>query len=285
MNELPPKQNQYERFGLSSETAKILSRVDIDKLRELFEEEAEKSGLEKWDIDLVESAFSDVNVRDVEEGRGGGYNSADRSITIMNREAFDRFMKKGTPYELHVLSVFFHEQTHAASRTSHYADYQVGYQQEVRFEGESSLRLAFVLFNEAITDLISEEIFHEYERRYGFTNEENPDSLEKTEYVTSYNFGRTIVKQFIEKVARECEVPEQTVWQGIKRSFFGNEDLLSTEFRALFGETVDEKLLMQLAKMEGEISSEALAVSTKLFIDNWSASLKERWVNLLSKKS
>lgn len=198
-------------------------------------------------------------------------------------------------FEALFLSVVCHEETHAVShrecpewnsvKGASFVKKQerfLGIQNVPQYLiGEKSFTLgkdqrAFLLFNEAITDKIGEEIFYAYQMRD--KEDRNQDDAKGEKYFPGYKKGRFLVETVLEKIAEECDIEKEIVWKFLQRGFFLNETLDGDFVKRLFGQIAPPHLLSDIRHSGGgflDLPSLALAV-TKIRRRKWSEKDKKR---------
>lgn len=127
-------------------------------------------------------------------------------------------------------------------------------------------------FNEGVTELISQEIALEYMKReppaggaYGVIGEDIRRRLSEQEW--PYSIAAMFVERFTEHIAAASNVPKDTVWNALVRSYFRG-DLLSDEqfatgLRDVFGADFVEKVksareIEELRKITEEYKMDSL---------------------------
>lgn len=261
----------------SVELEHVLDAIDFDKMHELYKEKIMRCGVDpevmgfaaRKDIKGAQASLFKRGVIAVSSNEWG-------IILVPNSK------EEIANYEATVLGAIFHEETHRASHTTHgnivFDEQSSGYER-ARID-VLTLRRTFGMFNEGVTDMIAEEMFDEYTRRYGVDLDNLPSKLK---YKQRYTVGRRIVSFVCERVAKGCGLSRDVVWRGIQRGYFEGLDLSHGEGRTLLEETFSPHLASLLESSNEPNDMDTRALDLRATVDDFSDNLKERWTRFLGK--
>lgn len=257
-----------------AETELALDKTDFDTLRAIFNEERVRSG-----APVEESRFvTRDRVKVTKQTVGAAeYLKNERSIainpTVMHRlfsqGNFEQSPDSGGNLENQVRSTLVHEETHASARNkdnqhpalefaytfllSRIAGPKVfgasGYGYTEARDGRHE-NVKFILFNEAVTDLLAEEVYKEYQTRTGTTS--------LGEYRPAYLIPRALLESFLLHTAETAGIPRDTVWNSIKRGYFEGLNLDDTELAAGFDELALTEVIAGMRKISDQREIPAL---------------------------
>ncbi len=244
----------FENVDVHERMERVLEKVDFELLKQIFSEQREKAGLN-----------TETNLLPPEKiGTSGLYNTigltqdtSPRGIyfqQLNNIQVDPRIIQKVEKdtnsvfsFECVALKVLCHEQTHAVSTNPHEQIPLRTIMNSIQgnpvtpggvayWQGILGFKL-FCQFNEAVTDTIAEEVYAEYLNRSGdttfFQNKDGSNTFD-----TSYNSERRVLQAFVRAISRATEVPEETVWNGVKHAYYTNLDLDSNELVQLYTEVI-----------------------------------------------
>lgn len=151
----------------------------------------------------------------------------------------------------------------------------------------SSKRTLKVLeaFNEGVTERIADEVFMEYMRRIG-KSEDGRDFLSivvKNEVDAGseyYRFGNQ-VEHICDRIAQYVGLPKDDVWRAIKRGYFAQPEMYEEETIELLAETFGEDFLLELGRLHanssatdiGDFDTEYLVPFPRTYTAKWLAHL------------
>lgn len=249
----------------------IVDEIDQEALKDISAEYAQRAGVESRRLNHVErDRIFMLDEKDFPAAAVMAYNTFSNSIGV-NTPYFDARFRE---HEEHILATFsrlyIHEQTHASGVVGCVVLEEGGGGQEENTEirigtgfdvmykkmssrtgdgyGESRI---FELFNEGITERISDEVFLEYVRRtapewIGGVSEA-ASLIESTMLHdrTSYGAARHFLMALTSALAEGVGVPEDVVWRGFVRQYYSGElrqdeiiDLLDRTFGPEFSHTL-----------------------------------------------
>jgi hypothetical protein len=254
-----------------SQIEKYIDSVDVFILRDIFAEYLKKLGIQEERINFVhpDSIFIVEKESLQYEGQSAlmCYNPATNAILI-NVDIASRINAKNdtnrsTPIEF--LRLLFHEYTHGASgntvTTEQIADdkntpsFEINSQTGISEskinskDFEQHVETIFEILNEAITDLIADEVSLEYGDRV--KNEEITRGMVRKYLLGNSLYGaysqeRSLTLGVIKEIADAGGVPEEVVWRGLVRQYFRGESLLDPELMMLLHEVFSAEFLNDL---------------------------------------
>jgi len=259
-----------ERFV---EAQKVLEKIDLSVLTDIFSEMYRKSGLRS------EPTLTPLKNIEVVAGTGGESDSVEKKITIgadfspwtvLPHKLYSnewRGEKKFTRGRLRadILSVFMHEQAHAVSRnirreegkmdrlTKEIRSFFFGRQKLDNSSGyqmggieKGNFRTRHLSFNEAVTDKIGEKAYDEYLKRTG--EKEFFSDHAGAKYGEGYVGARAMVDSMIEILSASLDVPSDTVWESIVQGYMCGVDLDESELKDAFDEIFTPGIRENMAK-------------------------------------
>lgn len=244
------------------ELSKIIEQIDFKVLKAIFEETAQKCGVDPRTLNFVESdRIMHASMRIC----GGSYSAYDNLIGLTHETLKERAEKLGVDLGLFVLSVVCHEETHATARIECYRPWletldeksvKLGYQRA----SLKTHKFFFSLFNEGVTEKFSREVFREYVHRTGMRDKEGIAAIERafqTDQIFYYGLPVKFVDALTLKIAYEASVDDDVVWRAIIRGMYEGEDLENSELKDFFSEIIGPNFIDSLATAE-EDNLEAL---------------------------
>jgi hypothetical protein len=259
----------------------ILSTLDFEKLKGVFLEELRKSGVpeENINIGVLDKIIAFPNGNDL---IGSMY------YAFINRIAFSANSKSFIELKQQMIDtgrlspdilmgvqlLFIHEVCHAFSRVR--VDFvDVGenasiYNQNVGYsvskisiengEPASSVKL-FETFNEGVTQRIAEEVFLEYSKRVGISEEIKSFliKLNSSPLSLQYRVYENQVDLICERISDYVGIPKDVVWKGFKRGYFEKPELFHKETLELFRDTFGDDFLDNYMKFDYDTPMSELA--------------------------
>jgi hypothetical protein len=119
----------------------------------------------------------------------------------------------------------------------------------------------FEVFNEGVTQRIAEEVFLEYSKRAGISEEiksfliklnSSPSSLQ-------YRIYENQVDLICERIGDYVGIPKDVVWEGFKRGYFEKPELFHKETLELFRDTFGDDFLDNYMKFDYDTPMSELA--------------------------
>ena len=281
----------------------ILSTLDFEKLKGVFLEELRKSGVpeENINIGVLDKIIAFPNSNDL---IGSMY------YAFINRIAFSANSKsfielkqqmidnKELPPDvlMGVQLLFIHEVCHAFSRVrisfTDVDEKNFVYNQDVGYsistisqeDGglDSSVKL-FEVFNEGVTQRIAEEVFLEYSKRVGIS-EEVKSFLAKFNSSSSslqYRVYENQVDSICERISDYAGIPKDVVWEGFKRGYFEKPELFHKETLELFRDTFGDDFLDNYMKFDYDTSMSELAKFDATYNLKHVSEYSDRWLKHL----
>lgn len=236
LERLPQFNNaQEQNANIEVRIERVLDSIDEAVLEDLYSELLRRSGVEEKKVLFI--PLSEVRiVRDQSRFTSGTYFSTDHHIEINTA-----FMKEDmTDEELAtaVVKTLIHEEVHAISKsemtfddTEFTVDDKVGFSVETRDEiTQEVVKKAYTLFNEGMTELITDDVFESYIQRTGRRNEfiKDVDSTFNSQ-VHTYQNGRIEVTTSMQEIAGELGVSPDTVFESFVRLYFEGKGLASIQ--------------------------------------------------------
>ena len=236
------------------------------KLKKIFSEKISELGLdpEKNLEQLIVNGESFKNPRITKRiGEHQPVASSGRGTISLNNNEFERLANENIlssndnkeQAELNYLLVaLFHEETHAASfqdisYKKHFPELQA-----VRQSGYSAtdvnLKWYFPIpqferihwaFNEAVTELVSREIFLEYTGNNTETAAPGFDA---------YKDSIELFEKITEKICNECKIEKDFLWKVIQRGYFAGEDLSGDKMKRLFQDIFPKDFEQKLREID-----------------------------------
>lgn len=251
---------------------RILQTMDLGVLKDIFIEYLRKSGVPEENANTA--ALEPILTRP-SKGADAFYTASINAIALSttSQDIQEAIQLSAAGQELDptllrtIQLVLVHEMTHAFSRNrvssrdlpnarteitseSGYGESQETHRVPMRPEKESRrdtvMHDRFVGFNEGVTQRIAEEVYMEYARRTGFDGEaaEHLEAAHKkrTESLWRYQIFMNQVGAMCERIAAYVGVPEETVWDSIKRGYFEKSPLYEEETVELLRETFGDSI-------------------------------------------
>ncbi len=307
MNELPQNENYNirspEKANPMEVAREVIDNTDWKVIRGIFDEERRQSGVSE-NLPLAVGSPEHIHIYDFDTESDSaflGIYNEDGTIGIA-ANTLSRTVEASERHDVPnaILSVLIHEQTHAAGRNQEKASElkEIGYWAFSALTGRSITTGAsgysysetsrggiehnqFHDFNEAVTDLVAQEVYEKYHERTGI--QESPEG-----YMESYLLQKVFLESFMSHVSTTVGIPREVVWQGIKQGYFAGLELGSTNLAALFNELalyeVMEKIrhvkVQELPKLTGQLGISELTPEIERRIEVAFAELE----NLLTEK-
>lgn len=264
-----PTLTEVERHELLVRGQEELTHVDFATLRNIYEEIMRRSGedSEKMNFCGLESIsiVSDQYFMDI-----GEYSPDTKTLVVNVAHKDFPHNKSEEKNELDpglfarvLLSVLIHEETHATGDKlpCHSEEDLDRITEQIAQNGEMSVTglraikmeagefsIGFYLLDEAVTDLIGEEVFVEYLKRTGdrvrYTSRKG-----SSKYARGYSGGRTCVAALILRVAQAAGLPKAIVWNALKQGYYKKSDTTLTDLRTLLGEVLDKTIAEALERV------------------------------------
>lgn len=282
----------------------ILSTLDFEKLKGVFLEELRKSGVQEENINISVLdkiiAFPNNN----NDLIGAIYYAFINKIAFSSGSKFFVELKQQmidtgrlSPDTLvGVQLLFIHEACHALSRVrvglidvdekNFVYSQDVGYSTSKisRENGEpvSQVKL-FEVFNEGVTQRIAEEVFLEYSKRTGISEEiksfliklnSSPSSLQ-------YRIYENQVDLICEHIGDYVGIPKDVVWEGFKRGYFEKPELFHKETLELFRDTFGDDFLDNYMKFDYDTPMSELAKFDATYNLKHVSEYSDRWLKHL----
>jgi len=252
-NLIPTTEKPKEKFpNVDAEVAKNLESIDFDILNDVFLRKIKSLGVDRDSaIRNLQRFVSNPNSFKRHEGYGhASYEPIDSSITIsLDQNFFQKLMlchiREGSHEDLEkftndwILRLICHEETHAVffqeitSRKELFKKedkIKLGYSSAVAkqsFGINRNIEYFHFVFNEAITDIVAEEIFLSYKKEI---DEEAKFDFKEDNYSTEKNFFRYISDNICSKTGLDKDIFLKVV----ERGYFFGEDLSGEKIQRLF---------------------------------------------------
>lgn len=231
---------QYEYLTQRSpEFEEALSGINLDLMRRLIQEEAEKCGREKGSSlnflemtrigeietrakdDSVPISFYDSSTNEIQVDFTGMEQQAERQNPFLSKEGFKAYL----------VAVLTHEQLHAATELQ--ALGYVGYQHFTSYQ----------VWNEGVTEKLARELTGKYFK--------SSADFQKIDQAKSYNYESAVllIDAVIAKISEQTGFDQETVWNAIKRGMFENTSLETKELQELLDGTLPIDFFKRLRTM------------------------------------
>ena len=270
----PPgdKDPQQKKEALGPELEAVLEQVDFKALEDMFRQRIASLGLDPEAAHFVPyNEISDMTKLGNFRGQGGVYKEEDKKIQLshplIKHVTKIRSLEENSPsYTESVVSMLCHEETHAVSGQEceewkstvlpfvEKRERNIGFMQKPanRIGGKVVMypeKARFVMFNEGVTDMIGEEIYHAYS-----DTKSEAGGLELEQYLALYTTGRKLVSAVLEKISDECDLPPELVWRALQRGYFAGDDLGNETIHRLFDQVAPEALFENVKNADGSFS-------------------------------
>lgn len=250
----------------SQEFKELLSKVDFDVLEEIF---MEKYGRPFYLKDLNFLRPGRI-VGDFHEPHGtiGSYDSELNAIHVYSKALRKDLQKSGdgVSFQIHLLEVITHEETHAISRSACQGGREAeswltlfkprtkkiksGYREiETRVRGvrEEVVSSLYEAFDEGVNEKMSREIVLEYLKKTGVSSDMigayAAIRKEKGHYQTHVQF----VDDVVNDISRHSEVPESQVWRALVGGKLNGESI-GQDHKEFFAELFYPSFLQELMR-------------------------------------
>ncbi len=231
---------QYEYLSeRSPEFNEALQGIDLDLMRRLLQEEAEKCGREKGGSlnfldtarigetetrakdDSIPISFYDSSTNEIQVDFTGMEQQAERQNPFLSKDGFRAYL----------VAVLTHEQIHATTELQTLG--YVGYQHFNSYQ----------VWNEGATEKLARELTEKY-----FKSSAN---FKKIDQAKSYNYESAVllIDAVIAKISAQTGFDQETVWGAIKRGMFENTNLETKELQELFDGTLPLDFFKKLRTM------------------------------------
>lgn len=239
----------------------VLEKVDWKTLKDIFREERTRAGVSNDDDDFFRPK-EEIQIQEDPQGSAGGHNLTTGQITmdpvVMYNalvQGSERTKPQAAPnIENAVFTTLVHEETHASGKNEEKMSERQrflaslksfalrksvslgrsGYQYSEAKGGKVSLH-RFILFNEAVTDLIGKEVYEEYRRRTGASFGRD------AEYGEVYTIEISLLESFLVHVANDSGISRDEIWKSIKQGYFQGLNLSEIDI----GKTYDDMALSE----------------------------------------
>ncbi len=231
----------------------LIQKLDFEVLEDIFREERVKSGV-KSEVSAVEIKY------DSRSKVLGRWNQFDKSVTLNLKKLYEEYEEgrdsgwskdDTSTFESYVTSCLTHELTHAHGHNSCEGTSkstllrkvfksifnnvpetfsQSGYSQFNRSERGTTNK--YNAFNEAVTDLIAEEVFDEYKKRTA------DELVVGAGYARAYPLEKNRLLAFITVVCKRVETSPENIWKAVKQGYFSGLDLNDTELGHIYDDLV-----------------------------------------------
>lgn len=266
-DELVPQETAREERPeiMKAEIEKMLDEVDFDCLKAIFQERRKELGVK--DTEQVNFVGKDAVVstgyshlaryfRETNE-IGFNYQKVDEDIFQVDFSPQERFLK--------FLEVLIHEECHAMAYCDVYnkigaysmvesVEATVGYQKdrhEIIPEGGYNNSRFFRVFNEAVVEMMSEEIFSDYCKQKAYDENIVKSFLRKNCLSTDYKAEYVpIIKKFITLISASKKQGYADIWQDLQRGYFEGKDLYVDKMTSWLNKTFGNDFLENLATLE-----------------------------------
>lgn len=272
----------------------FLEVVDLDTMREIYEEIAEKSGVDPESIGFVEEdkIYSDKSMVNT-----GIFNRRDQTIGL-NAKQIEMLSTENVVYEagrdrnLMYLATLCHEEAHAVSHLNvgkledihgtlglvQGVDIRSGFHEVNELEiGGKKLGLVgennFRVLNEGVTEKLARQVFREYQSRNPIVDVEEEKRDPKI-YEITYRFPVAMVEGLVERISSECDVGEDLVWNALVRGYMDGLNLREEELNEALSEIISGDAVERLSNMTDWMST--IPMNIELFVKNWSPEKKEK---------
>lgn len=255
---------------VKADIEKMLDEVDFNCLKAVFQEKRKQLGIK--DAEQVNFVGREAIVGNASSGLAHYY-SATKRIGL-KYSAIERSVKDYAPQErfFKFLGTLTHEECHAAS---YYAYNQIqiekedvngiitekieGYRkyQQIKESGEHKDVLLFDIFNEAITEMLAEEVFLDYCKRKAYDENVVKNFLKKSRFFDSYkmehDFYKTeyvpIVEKFITLISVSKKQGYADIWRDLQRGYFEGKDLYTDQMTSWLNKIFGNDFLENLATL------------------------------------
>lgn len=250
-----------EKKEKDPELEEVIKQVDFGVLRKIFEEIAEKSGLNPRLMNFIRPeriAHWSLSV-----GAAGSYSVYENIIGISYQELKKWAKQLNISPQIVAIHILCHEETHATGKVEcrgleqWWADpnlkqmsKKMGFARIIE-ERNKPIDFLFHLFDEGVTEKLSREVLQEYIRRADFQNKEAIAGIRRVLVEKPIEMPYAVPVKFVEaliaKISHETGINQSVVWQAIIRGMYEGEDFKDPELRDLFAETISPDFLDKLA--------------------------------------
>lgn len=109
--------------------------------------------------------------------------------------------------------------------------------------------IGFALLDEAVADLIGEEVYVEYLKRAGnrfrYTSRKG-----NATYPRGYLSGRKCVATLVQRVSQAAGLPGAIVWDTLKQGYYKKSDTTLADLRLLLGEVLNKMIVRMLERVD-----------------------------------
>ncbi len=282
--------SKYEQMGVTqgevekakkyeikdSEFDKTKEQIDWDVIKSIFEDIAQKSGIDPKDLNFIE-ADKVLNCKIFEGGYSGGkeiigrYSAVGNFLALNSDQIRQAAKEKGVDAKLMTLDTMLHEMCHAASHHTHTItrnfnnEFFTG-KNEIEYVGayrsskdsdkikmnqvSESKRVSFGdALDEAITEKMATDIFREYSKQVGLTDKKTLDDYQE-KFLGDENREYNRLVKFIEKlcglISQKTGVDQKIVWSGFIRGSFYKKTLSDPEIQQWFAQAFSPTFLTEM---------------------------------------
>lgn len=257
--------NRCKDEKLNLEFNEIVEKIDFNKLKLLYENDAVKSGVEPGDINFLPPSRIFNIEEDIENNeeisRFGYYNIVENYISINYSKIKESAEKLNVNPEIFLLKVIGHEESHAVSKHNIFykakskssvvlSKVQSGYSLAKTREHvkENKNHPLFNGFNEGITEIYTYDIIGAYLRENPeFSNEKQEDghghirNFNKIFIYSGYATEMRLVETFMQAIAKATDCDIKDVRNAFVSGYFSGENFydkeLSESFNIIFGKS------------------------------------------------
>lgn len=259
-----------------SEFDKTKEQIDWDVIKNIFENIAQKSGINPKDFNFL-GADKVLNCKLFEGGYSGGKEIIGRYSAIGNFLALNldqirqTAKEKGVDAKLMTLDTMLHEMCHAASHHTHtitrsFNNEFFSGKNEIEYTGayrsskdvdkikmnqisESKRESSGDALDEAITEKLATDIFSEYAKRVNLTDKKSMDDYQE-KFLGDENREYNRLVKFIEKlcelISKKTGVDQEIIWNGFIRGSFYKKTLSDPEIQQWFAQAFAPTFLTEL---------------------------------------
>lgn len=255
----------HESFN-DPEIKRIIAEVNFESLKNIFNDYAERSGVDLDEVDLIEPSLIK---KSTSLATVGSFQMTTKELYLSERGLQMGFrLDPENDKVARILSALIHEETHAfggRSHSQHEEDMLAGLIKsrwettrsgfaEVSFSSEKFIdpREKFRWFNEGFVDELGAEVYGKYIQREGV----GPTDPEKNmDYAEMYPLARLFVRSLRDRIAEESGVPEEVVWQSLIKSYVEGDGLLEEGVQEALDDIFSDKFIQRIASIGSSLSS------------------------------